>query len=819
MGAFGLFLAISYAFVCSYIYLEPTLPSVAAMKNNELQVPLRVYTRSGDLIAQIGEQRRNPVQYEQIPLMVRQAFIAAEDDRFFQHHGFDWQGVLRMLLVNLASADFAQGASTITMQTARSAYINQEQTVRRKLQEVFVTYRLEHEFTKEEILALYLNVIFFGQRAYGVAAAAETYFGKQLDELTLGEAATLARVQQSPSKYNPITNPGGAAERRSYVLRRMRELGFITPEAETAAKTEVVKARAHRAIADVEAPYVAEMVRLEVKKRFGDAALEAGYKVYTTLDGRLQTAANRALRMGLVDYDRRHGWRGPRAKVELTGSEGNDAYEQLLDEFNSVGILNPAVVVSVAEKQAKVFVKGRGPTDIAWEGLSWARRKANELALGPEPKTASEVVARGDVVYVSPGKEGGPVELAQVPEPESALIALDPNDGAIISLVGGFDYFEGTLGKFNRAMQAERQLGSGFKPFLYAAALAGTFTPASVILDAPVIVDDPNIEEVWRPENDGGSLAGPLRLREALVRSRNLVSIRLLREMGVRPVIEYAQHFGFKKESLPPNLTLALGTVQAPPIEVATGYTVFANGGFKVEPYFIDRIEGPGGQIVFEAAPLAVCAECAQPIEAVSKTERAKGPLSVTNLPPSPTANPRTTHPAPRVIGADVAFMMNDIMRDVITRGTGRRALALGRSDLRGKTGTTNLGDESIDTWFNGFNNNLVASVWVGFDQIRSLGPGEEGARTAVPIWVEYMREALKGVPDKPPTIPEGVVELKVNAMTGGTLNAELDPLFEYFRADNLPTPEGYVVGDPDTPVSTDPQAPDAQPTGADPIF
>src|SRR6186713_1046539 len=376
------------------------------MKNNELAVPLRVYTRSGDLIAQIGEQRRNPVMYDQIPLIVRQSFIAAEDDRFFEHHGFDWQGIARSMFVNVTSGE-TQGGSTITMQAARSAFFTQERTVRRKLQETFVTYRLEREFTKQEILALYLNVIFFGQRAYGVAAAAETYFGKQLDQLTLGEAATLARVPQWPSRYNPISNPQGATERRKYVLRRMRELGFIDQAAADAASREVVSAKAHRALADVEAPYIAEMVRLEILNRFGPAAQDAGYKVYTTIDGRLQTAANRAVRIGLIDYTRRHGWRGATNKVELGGNEDADGLEALLDEYGTVGLLQPAIVVSVGEKQAEVYIKGSGVARIEWAGMSWAKRRVNELTLGPEPKNAAEILARGDVVYVVHEKEGG----------------------------------------------------------------------------------------------------------------------------------------------------------------------------------------------------------------------------------------------------------------------------------------------------------------------------------------------------------------------------------------------------------------------------
>jgi penicillin-binding protein 1A len=817
MGVTAITLAAFYSFVCSYVYLEPTLPTVAAMKNNELSVPLRVYTSSGELIAQIGDQRRNPVKYDQIPLVVRQAFIAAEDDRFFEHHGFDWQGIARALFVNVTSAE-RQGASTITMQAARSAFFTQEQTVRRKLQETFVTYRLEHEFTKQEILALYLNVIFFGHRAYGVAAAAETYFGKPLDELTLGEAAILARVPQWPSRFNPISDPEGSAGRRAYVLRRMRELGFIDQAASDAAAKEVVRASStYRTLSDVEAPYVAEMARLFVKEKFGDKAQEAGYKVYTTIDGRLQNAANHALRVGLVDHSRRSGWHGPANRAELTGNENEEGLEKLLDEYNVVGSLQPALVISVTDKQARIFVKRLGLTSIEWAGMSWARKRISEVELGPEPKVATEILARGDIVYVLRDKKEGPVELAQIPDAQSALIALDPNNGAIISLVGGFDYFEGQ-GKFNRVTQANRQPGSGFKPFMYAAAMAGNFTPATMLLDAPIIMDDPNLEEVWRPKNSGGGFRGPMRLREAIVQSRNLVSIRLLQAVGVKAVIDYVQNFGFTKQQLPNNLTLALGSMAATPLQVASGFAVFANGGYRVDPFYIDRIEGPGGQILYTAEPKTVCAECVQPIRAVSDAERAKNPaISATFLPPSPlAAGVRRIEEAQRTISPQVSFLMNDIMKDVITRGTGRRALALGRSDLRGKTGTTN---SSVDTWFNGFNDALVASVWVGYDDNTPLGELEEGARTAVPIWVDYMREALRGVPETRRAAPEGIVEVKINGRTGGTRDADLEPIFEYFRADMLPTEEGYVGDTGPGPQDIDPNSPDTPQSGSDPIF
>ncbi len=815
IGVTGFTFVAAYAFVCSYVYLEPTLPSVEAMKNNELAVPLRVYTSSGELIAQIGEQRRNPVRFEQIPEIVKNAFIAAEDDQFFEHHGFDWKGIVRALFVNVTSSQ-RQGGSTITMQAARSAFITQEKTLRRKLQEIFVTQRLEKNFTKQEILALYLNVIFFGQRAYGIAAAAETYFGKQLDELTLGEAAALARVPQWPSRFNPISDPAGATERRAYVLRRMRELGFIDAAAAEAASKEVVRARStYRALSDVEAPYVAEMVRQEILRRFGIAGQNAGYKVYTTIDGRLQGAANSSVRMGLVDYDRRHGWRGATNKADLTGNENPDQLETLLDEYTRVGNLTPAIVISVGEKQAQVFVKSSGMTALEWPGMSWAKRRLNELTLGPEPKSAGEILARGDVVYVVREKADGPYGLAQIPEVESALVALDPNNGAILSLVGGFDFF--SANQFNRVTQAMRQPGSGFKPFLYSAALAGEFTPASVILDAPIIVDDPSVEEIWRPKNSGGGLAGPTRLREALVQSRNLVSIRLLREMGVKPAIDYVQQFGFKKSQLPANLTLALGSMGATPLEVATGFAVFANGGFRIEPFYIDRIEGPGGQVIYTAEPRAVCAECISPIPGISAAEYTKTNVSATYLPPTPlTEGARRTVPAERAISPQVNFLINDMMKDVITRGTGRRAMALGRSDLRGKTGTTN---DAVDTWFNGFNETLVASVWVGDDKNRPLGTEEQGAVTAVPIWVDFMREALRGVPEKPRSKPDGIVELKINAQTGGTGNADIDPLFEYFREDKLPTEDGYRVDEAVGTHDIDPASPDAPQPGADPIF
>jgi penicillin-binding protein 1A len=771
-----------YALACSFIYLAPSLPTVETMRNVELQVPLRVYTRSGELIAQIGEQRRIPVTYDEIPPLVRQAFLAAEDDAFFKHSGVDYVSLLRAVLINLVSAEKAQGASTITQQAARNMFLTLDKTWRRKLAELFVTFRMEREFTKEEILGLYLNVIFFGQRAYGVAAAAETYFGKPLDQLTVSEAATLAGIPQAPSRYNPITHPELAAGRRAYVLRRMRELGFIDEQTVQAAKNEPILPRVHAPLYDVEAPYVAEMARLEIRARFGPEAERAGYKVYTTIDGRLQTAANRALRLGLLEYDRRHGWRGPLGHAEVPEDAQPDALNAVLDEYSSIAGLQPAVIVSVSEKSARAYVKSRGFATIDWDGLSWARKVERTDVLGPPPKTASDVIKRGDVVYVL--SDGKVAQLVQVPEAQAALVALDPKDGAVVSLVGGFDYF---TNKYNRVTQARRLPGSAFKPFLYSAALEDGFTPASVVLDAPVVLEGEGIEAAWRPENSGGLFHGPTRLREALVRSRNLVSIRLLRSMGTKYSIDYITRFGFSKNALPPNLTLALGTLQTTPLELASAYAVFANGGFRVQPYFIERIENSVGKVVYEAEPRIACAPCEQQtslsdVALFGNIEEQLHAADAVRGGPGFLPKERL---AERVISAQNAYLLTDMMSDVIRRGTGRRALVLGRNDIAGKTGTTN---DAKDAWFNGFTPNLVAGVWVGFDQERSLGEAEEGGRTALPIWVHFMREALKGVPERRWTMPDGLIQLRISPVTGLLASGENpDAILETFMIDHLP--------------------------------
>ena len=811
VALFGLVLLTAFALACAFVYVSPALPTAETMHNVELTVPLRVYSRSGALVSQIGEQRRIPVTFEDIPPLVRQAVLAAEDDRFFEHSGLDWMGVIRALVMNVVKAGAGQGGSTITQQAARNMFLSLDKTARRKLSEVFVTYRMEHDFTKEQILATYLNVIYFGQRSYGIAAAAETFYGKKLDQLSVGEVATLAGVIQLPSRYNPVTNPKAAEARRSYVLRRMTELHYIDQATAEAAGREPMSTRRFAPLVDVEAPYVAELVRQQVVARYGEAAVNAGYKVFTTLDDRLQTAANRALRIGLLEYDRRHGYRGPLGKVALPPAATATDLDELLVKYEPVSMLQPAVVTKVAETSATVHLRNGDDAMLRWEGLSWARR-AIRTGLGPAPRKASEVVAPGDVVYVVSDGRGAAL-LGQLPQAQAALVALDPADGAIVSMVGGFDYY---LNKFNRVTQARRQPGSGFKPFLYSAALEHGFTPASIILDMPpVLNDDSEAEETWRPKNSGGEFSGPMRMREALVWSRNLVSIRILQSIGVDAAIEHAVKFGFQKDSFPHDLTMALGSQAATPLDMATGFAVFANGGFKVNPYYITRIEDGTGKVLYEAQPVLACAGCEKPASAPLVTE--VEPVAVPVDPSAPVAPLIAVLPqvhdvdapaplrklalvqggqgylaaarlAPRVLSPQNVWLMTSIMHDVAQRGTARRTRTLNRDDLAGKTGTTNRGRDNTDNWFNGFNSRLVATVWVGFDDERSLGSGEEGSVTAVPIWMHYMREALRNVPSSTQPRPDGLIDLRISPFTGTVVGPE-DPegIYETFMVEHQP--------------------------------
>jgi penicillin-binding protein 1A len=781
-------------------YLHPALPDVAAIKDIRLQVPLRVYSRDGRLIAQFGEQRRIPLSYDAIPKQIVNAVLAAEDDNFFQHSGVDYPGLLRAIVRHLMSGEKSEGGSTITMQLTRGIFLSPEKSYRRKLLEIFLTLRIEQLFSKKEIITLYLNKMFLGQRAYGVGAAAEVYFGKTVDQLTLPEIAIIAGTFRLPSRDNPVANADFAKHRRVYVLRRMLEKHFITAQEHDAAINAPIESKLHGPAVEVEAPYIAEMVRADLYNRLGTDAYTAGYEVVTTVDSRLQAAAVKAVRAALVEYDQRHGYRGPAGRVPLSAQANESDWSQSLDEFPDRGGLEPALVLSVDDRSAVAWSREHGRINLPWTGLSWARTPLADGSVGPSLQRAADAVAPGDVIYVGQETTGN-WRMVQIPQAQGAFVAMDPQDGGVAALVGGFDYLGSN---YNRAVQAKRQPGSSFKPFLYSSALEQGFTLASVINDAPLVIDDPSLEAAWRPQNNSREFRGPMRFREALVKSRNLVSIRIMHALGPAYVTNYVQRFGFPEASLPHNLTLALGTAQVSPMEMASAYSVFANGGYRVDPYYIDRIQGPDNKMVFEAQPRFVCRGCVDTPDATGAAPDAAAATDPATSPPPPVASDATiatsTHDerswggldylqpkmlAPESISAQNDFLMTDVMSDVIRRGTATRALQLKRGDLSGKTGTTN---DRRDAWFCGFNSSLVGTAWVGFDQERSLGPGEEGARTALPMWIYFMAEALKGVPEQRRTPPPGLVTMRVSADTGLTARpGDPNAIFETFMPGHLP--------------------------------
>ena len=754
------------------------LPDIEALRDVRMQVPLRVYTRDGSLIGEFGEKRRVPVTIEEVPEQLLQAFIAAEDDRFFDHPGVDWQGLARASVSLLLTGQKKQGGSTITMQVARNFFLSREKTYMRKINEIFLAIKIERQLSKSEILELYLNKIYLGQRAYGVGAAARVYYGADIAELDLAQHAMLAGLPKAPSRTNPVTSPEQALARRSYVLRRMLELDYIDRSRFLAANNAPVSASLHSPIIDLEAPYVAEMVRKNMIENYGEEAYSAGYVVTTTLRAELQAAANRGLKLALTQYDERHGYRGPEHHYELSANRNaRGEWEQLLAAHGAVGDLLPALITEVQSKSASAWLAGRGRVDLDWDSLRWARRYINENSRGAAPQTAGDVVQAGDLVRVIRDAKGK-WRLAQIPVIEGGLVSLDPHNGALLALVGGFDFYRS---KFNRITQARRQPGSSFKPFIYSAALEHGFTAASVINDAPVVFDDPGLEDQWRPENYSGRSYGPTRLREALRRSRNLVSIRLLHAVGVRNTLEHIAKFGFDTDSLPHNLSLALGTGALSPWQLAGAYAVFANGGYRVEPYFIDRIETYTGELLFQAQPVVVCTECrgantsAPAPTGVVEEGQARAP-----------AEAARTKLARRVVNPQNIWIMNELTRDVIRRGTGVRAYReLKRDDISGKTGTTN---EQRDGWFAGFNPAVVAIAWTGFDDFSPMGRGEVGGRTALPIWIEYMRTALQDVPVITPARPANLVTLRTNLDTGCPASANDDNAeFEVFMAEQLP--------------------------------
>jgi penicillin-binding protein 1A len=798
----GVIALVAFANVCAYVYLRPALPDVASLREVQLQVPLRIYSRDGKLIQSIGEQRRIPVRYEQLPKQLVQAFLATEDDRFFRHHGVDWQGILRAAVANLKAGGIRQGASTITMQVSRDMFLTPRRDMKRKMSEIYISLLMEAEFTKEEIFSLYVNKIFLGQRAYGVGAAAEVYFGKGLDQLSLAETATLAGIPTAPSTVNPVASAEAAKVRRAHVLGRMLDLGYITRADYDQAKNSPMESRLHGASIEVDAPYVAEMVRNDMQNKYGDAVYTAGYKVYTTLDSRLQAAGTAALRTGLLEYDMRHGYRGASAKVDMAKIATPAQFDAQLEEFPVIGGLKPAIVEKVEAKSAKIYVKDLGSVNLPWEKLAWARRELPDEKTDRSPTQASEILTRGDVIYTV-GRTPESVLFVQVPEAQSALVSVDPKDGAIVALVGGFDFFQS---KFNRVVQARRQPGSGFKPFIYAAAFDKGYTPASVVLDAPVVIDEEGKEQAWRPKEFESRFAGPVRLREALAQSKNLVSVRLMREIGGDYTWKYVTRFGFDKSQLPNDLTLALGTASLSPLQVAIGYSTFANGGFKVSSYYLDRIEDASGKVLQQADPAIACPQCGRATDAPTPrsvaARAARGGALDEAYHDGKTMIP-VKNLAPQIISPQIAYLLADMMKDVIRHGTGQRARSLNRDDIAGKTGTSN---EAHDTWFNGFNADVVTTVWVGFDSDRSLGEGEQGGRTAIPAWTYFMHAALEGTPTHGVYIPDGIVSVRISPKTGLLASSE-DPsgIMEKFIEGNLPKAELYEGQNPNNPEGDKP--------------
>ena len=786
------------AVIGAYYFVSPGLPAAETIRDIPLQIPLRIFSRDGHLISEIGQRRRVLIEFDDLPIHVVQAFIAAEDRRFFAHPGVDYQGTLRALLRLARYGKISGGGSTLTQQLARDYFLTREQTFARKLKEAFLAYKIEQAFSKEQIMALFLNKMFFGQRAYGVAAAAQVYFNKSLDELSVGEAATLAGVLPAPSDYNPVRNPIAAEARRAYVLGRMLDLDYIDEAAYEQGVAEPMESQLHGAAVELNAPYVAEMVRREMLTRYGEETYTAGYQVVTSLDSRLQRSANYALRNGLLEFTRRRGYRGAIDEIELTPelletpfSEWPVEIRQTLGQY-APGGLSVALVTAVNDDNSASIVLADGEQAvIPWAGISWARPFIDRETAGAEPETVAAVLKIGDVIHIMPTTIGI-WALADAPEAQGAIVSMDPADGAITSLVGGFDF---AMTKFNRVTQAQRQPGSSFKPFIYSAALAHGNTAATIVLDAPVVINSSELEAVWRPINYSGRFYGPTRLREALVRSMNLVSVRLLLfETGIGNAVRHIAKFGFGDAALPRNGSLALGGGSVSPLDMAQGYATIANGGHAISSYVIDAIYGADGQTLYRAEPAVVCERCvAEPADKyagdtfddMSLEEMANVALSYQ---PDARAAPdlfADINLAPRAIPVQNVYLIQDMMRDVIRRGTGRRALVLGRRDLSGKTGTSN---DRRDAWFGGFNSDLASIVWVGYDDDLPLGPGEEGSRTALPIWIEFLRVALAGVAENQMPMPDGLTTVRIGRDTGcPAIHGQSNVTFEVFRVDHIP--------------------------------
>jgi penicillin-binding protein 1A len=753
---FSLFFLLLVATSLLYLYLESQLPSVDSLKTVQLQVPLQIFSKDGSLIQEYGEKKRIPLTYDEIPKTLVQALIATEDQRFFEHPGVDIMGLGRATIKMLRTGTKSQGGSTITMQVARNFFLSRKKTFLRKFNEIMLAIKIDRELSKEKILELYLNRVYLGNRAYGVGAAAMVYFGKPLKELNLAELAMIAGLPQAPSTQNPIANPLAAKKRRDHVLERLLEEHYINEAQYQNAINQPITAKYHGTNVEVRAPYVAEMIRQSLYDNFGQDAYTKGYKVYTTIDTKLQNTANQAVEKNLIAYDHRHGYRGPIANIGEKDSQSAQIRQKYLAQYPEMHTLIPAVVTAIGAKEATVALKDRELVIIPWEGMSWARPALKKGWVGKAPSKAQQVVAVGDIIYTHATEKHW--ELAQIPEAESAFVALNPNNGAIEALIGGFNFQKS---KFNRATQSSRQPGSSFKPFVYAAALNNGYNLATLINDAPIVVDDPSQPNLWRPHNVNLKFNGPTRLKQALVQSKNLVSIRILDDIGIDYTIDFLTRFGFNKKTLPKGLSLALGSLSVSPMDLTAAYAVFANGGYKVEPYLIDHITDADGKVLLQAKPSVVCNSC----------DTSKADASTM---------------APRVIPEDIAYLMNSALKDVIQHGTARAARSLNRNDIAGKTGTTN---DQVDSWFAGFNGNLVAITWIGFDNPKSLH--EYAANLALPLWMDFMKDALKNTPVTELKQPDNIVAARIDPISGllAKPNQE-NGIIEYFRTNEVPAEE-----------------------------
>ena len=764
----GLWSIINFSFliiaiiVLLVVYVESQLPEVEALKTVQLQVPLRIFSKEGLLIQEYGEKRRIPVAYKDIPKTLVYALVVTEDQRFFDHPGVDIFGLSRAALKMLATGTKSQGGSTITMQVARNFFLNRKKTFLRKFNEILLAIKIDHELPKEKILELYLNKVYLGNRAYGVGAAAQIYYGKPLKSLSVAQLAMIAGLPQAPSIANPITNPAAAKKRRNHVLGRLLEEKYITPAEYQQAIAEPLNASMHEANIQVNAPYVAEMIRESLFNNFGPEAYTKGYEVYTTIDAKLQKTANQVIESHLLQYDKRHGFRGPISHIK--------SFMQLRI-YPTMASLVPAMVIHVEPQNIHLKTQKGESIQIPTHGFSWARPALKHGYVGRSPQSAKNMLIAGDVVYVKQGDKGW--ELSQIPEVEGALVALNPKDGSIEALVGGFNFHKS---KYNRVTQSTRQPGSSFKSFVYAAALNKGYTLSTLINDAPIVVPDPSLGGYWRPHNVKHTFNGPTRLKDALVHSVNLVAIRILDGIGIPYAVDYISRFGFQKSSMPKTLSLALGSLSVSPMDLTIAYAVFANGGYKIQPYLIDHISNLNGNVLLQAKPISV-----------PQDGRHTDPSLI----------------APRVISSEVAFLINSALMTVIEKGTGSSAKSLGRHDLAGKTGTTN---DQVDAWFSGYNADLVVTTWMGYDNPSSLHA--YAAQLALPIWIDFMKTALANKPDHMMPQPENIIAIPINAKSGLRADAhDHQAIMEYFKSDVLPDiDEAFISSETQNAANTAPQ-------------